>query len=207
MLVGFSSQICVCDSVDHPQLPPHPHPLIMCRYPFYWKISSSRRFFSAADELLRIKLNGTLFRVCVVVATPLSCRCCCVCAQHVQSLMEAFKRHLIDHMRDGNAISFFPSLKLFLLLMIYFDRIGFWCAVASSSFADKIRTKFLRDENLKFILSFFFFLLCLFRGNREWEKQLRAWLIYVMQFTLFCLSIASLSLSIYIYISWAARGN
>jgi hypothetical protein len=55
-------------------------------------------------------------------------------AQHVQSLMEALKRHLIDRLgSERNAISalhrFLSSAKLLLLLfMIYFDRIGFYAA-------------------------------------------------------------------------------
>lgn len=66
--------------------------------------------------------------VVVVVAYRLSC-VLFVCVSDSR-LMELLNSTLIDHMGDRNAISCSSSIAttLFLLLMIYFDRIGFCAA-------------------------------------------------------------------------------
>lgn len=126
---------------------------------------------------------------------------------------KALKQRLIDHMGDRNAIfplPVFAPTRLFLLLMIYFDRIGFLCRerffirceyrARDAQKMNSAKLLFLRYPNSKMESSFEgfdWFTLC-----NSFSHPLDGSLSPIPQ----AVSIASLSPSIYIFTSHEQEG-
>lgn len=195
-------------------------PLIICRYPFYWIFLPSVFFWPTDKLLARIKLNEYLFCCqrccCLSVISPTLfilrvCKWSPACAKLLNST-------LIDHMGDRNAISCSSSIEttLVLLLMIYFDRIGFWCRWGKSRKRRQWEFCLYPMIHIKCDVKFLSRAHNVFSSAvASFENSFRSWLIYVMQrFSLppllltlsFVYWSGSLRMSIYIYMKkWGIK--